>query len=238
MKFHTSVVLVLGIGCLFAGDDEIPQKVQVANTQRMDFPAGGVLHLKTSAGEVSIEAWDRPDIEITTTKSTRLAYVSADREKASNLLQQVSIAAERRGDEVVVTTTLPHRRKFPPHAPWSEVTKLDLDYQIKVPRNARLIVEHTEGEVHVEGLSADIRVTIQKGTTTLNLPEEGTYAIDAKCKLGDVVSDFPGHAQRARWSFSHSFTHAESASAAHQVYARICFGDVIIRKVPKSLTPQ
>jgi hypothetical protein len=235
MRVQTLTVLALGIGCLFAADDEIPQKVQVANTQRMDFPAGGVLHLKNSAGEVSIEAWDRPDIEITTTKSTRLAYVTSDREK---LLQEVSIAVERRGDEVVITTSLPHRRKFPPHALWSEVTKLDLDYQIKVPRNAQLIAEHTDGELHVEGLTGDIRVTIHKGTTTLNLPEEETYAIDAKSKLGGVVSDFPGHAQRGQWSFAHTFTHDASASSAHKLYVRVGFGDIIIRKVPKSLTPQ
>src|SRR5258707_15776719 len=108
-----AVMVALGMTCLLLADDPGRQKVQVSNTQRLDFPSGGVLHLKNTTGELSVEGWDRPDMEITTMKSTRDFYDSQDRDKASRELDRVRITAEPHGDEDLVTTTFPKRRSFP-----------------------------------------------------------------------------------------------------------------------------
>jgi hypothetical protein len=106
----------------------------------------------------------------------------------------------------------------------------DLEYRIKAPRNAVLEVDHVTGEVHVYDMTADIRATVHSGLITLNLPPESVYDIDAKSELGEVISDFPGHRQRTR-VFGHQFV--QGTPAAHKLYLRAGFGDIIIFKIQK-----
>src|SRR5271169_1931131 len=126
------LAVVFGVSCLLLADDEPRQKVQVVHTERMDFPSGGLLRFKNSVGELTVEGWDRPDVEITTVKSTKDALAAPDREKASRQLDQVQVSVQRQGEELVITTAIPWRRGLPPD--------FDLDYNIKAPRDAKLAV--------------------------------------------------------------------------------------------------
>ena len=231
------VVIAAGMSCLLLAADEAGQKTGVTKTERMDFPAGGVLHVKHSIGELTVEGWDQPGMEITTIKSPRLAYDSQWREKASHKreLDETHVTAERHENEVAVTTTLPHRSFLPPW-PLRGGRGVGLDYQIKIPRNARLVVEHGSGEVHVEGLTGDLHVTVRRGEITVRVPQEGEYAIDARSSLGDIVSDFPGSAHRRPWLFAHRFA-GEASASAHKVYLRTSFGDIIILKIRQPAEP-
>ena len=66
-------LLLIGIGAssLLVADDAPIVQVQVSHTERMDFPSGGVLRMKKSTGDLTVEGWDCPDVEITTIKSTK-----------------------------------------------------------------------------------------------------------------------------------------------------------------------
>src|SRR5579863_1976012 len=70
---------------------------EVSNTERMDFPSGGALRFQNSNGELTVEGWDQPGLEITTIKSAPTAKE----------LEQVRMTTERKGDEIVVTTAFP-----------------------------------------------------------------------------------------------------------------------------------
>jgi len=212
---------VFGMGCVLQAADAPSQKAPLTNTERMDFPAGGVLHLKNSLGELTVEGWDQPGMELTTIRSS----------------DKAKITAERHGDEVMVTTDLPHRRWFPPHWAWTNTTGIDVEYRIKVPRDAGLVVDHGVGDVHVEDLSGDIHATVRSGVITLHLPPEGAYAIDAKCRVGNVVSDFAGDEQHKPWPFGHRFTQGGSAPV-HKLFLRAGFGDAIILKIQKPELPE
>ena len=108
------ILAVIGFGtsCLLLAADEPKQKVQVSNIERMDFPSNGTLRLTNSIGVLTVEGWDRPDVEITTTKATKVAYDARGREKATHELERVGVAAERRGGELVITTDFPRYRTF------------------------------------------------------------------------------------------------------------------------------
>jgi hypothetical protein len=111
------ILTVLGFGttCLLFAGDEPKQKVQVSNTERMDFPSGGTLRLTNSVGVLTVEAWDRPGVEITTIKSTRATYATTEREKATHELDKVRVVAEGRGNELVIATDFPRQGTFPPY---------------------------------------------------------------------------------------------------------------------------
>jgi hypothetical protein len=236
MMMRMLAVIGFGTGCLLLAADEPKQKVQVSKTEHMEFPSSGTLRLKNSIGDLTIEGWDQPGVEITTVKSTKVEYASADREKASHELDRVQIAAERQGDELVITTDFPRHRGFPPSLPFGSATNFDLDYRIKVPRDVRLIVDHGVGDVYFDDVTGDIHATALQGTITVHLPQEGQYAIDAKSDIGNVISDFPGSATRRRWLLGHQFT--QTSQALHKLYLRDGFGDIIILKIRKPQRPQ
>jgi hypothetical protein len=105
-------------------------------------------------------------------------------------------------------------------------------YKVRVPRDARLMVEDKEGELHVVGLEADIRAKLGRGEIVLLLAPEGRYAIDARSTLGGVVSDFPGKSRRDALVFGHSFA-VGASSPAHSLYLRTRFGDILVLKNEK-----
>ena len=204
-------------GLLLASEPPSPKPT--TNTDRLDFPKGGVLRVEDSIGELFVEGWDQPNMEITTVSSS----------------EKVHVTAKRQGNELVVTTALPHQSALPPHWPWAD-SKIDLEYRIKVPRDAGLAVKHGVGEIHVDDLSGEIHATVRSGEITLRLPPDGVYAIDARARLGDVESDFEGTERRGHLVFEHAFSHPASAPT-QKLYLRTGFGDIVILKIRKPAPP-
>jgi hypothetical protein len=209
-----TVTVLFGMSCLLNAA-EPKQKVRVEHTERADFPSSGLLRLKNSVGEVRVVGWDRPDVEITTIKST---YTSGTREKASRDLDKVRISIERHGDEIVIVTQFPGL---------ASRLSAGLEYYIKAPMSARLAANHKTGEVHVDNLTSDIHVSVHNGGITLRLPQD-RYNIDARSDLGDVISDFQGSKKRKPWLLGYQF--AQPTPAAHKLYLRVGFGDIMILK--------
>jgi len=221
---------------LLPAGDEPKQKVQVTKTERMDLVSSGTLRLENSIGELTVEGWDQPEVEITTIKSSKVAYGSRDRENASRKLDRVRITAERRGEDIVITTAFPRYRTMPPPLFWRGGGDFDLEYHIHVPRNARLVVDHDAGEVHVDHVSGAIDVTVLRGEITLSLPPEGQYDIHARSDLGSVTSDFPGRAKRRPWLLGHQFT-GDPSAGSQKLRLRVGLGDIVILKMPNLWRP-
>jgi hypothetical protein len=234
-------VLGLCAACLLPGSqdakqDEARQKVQVSKTEKVDFPANGTLRVQHSTGELTIEGWDQPGVEITTTKSSKEEYLAADRDKATKELDRVQVSAKRDGDALVITTEYPRHLAFPWVTPLQIVTNFDLDYVIKVPRNARLVVKHDDGEVHIDDVTGNIQVTARQGLIALRLVSETPPAIDAKSFIGSVNSDFGGK-ETLQWvHFGHTFAD-DAKSAPQNLHLRIGYGDIVILKAHEPKTP-
>jgi len=226
------------LGSLLFAASEPKQKVVVTNTQHLDFASGGQLRLKHSTGEPTIEGWDQPGAEITTTKSTKREYEASERENAVRELDKVHIAAQRQGDDVVVTTEFPKHNLFPPPSPLGAAGDFDLRYDIKVPRSARLAVDHNTGDVHVDNISGEIHVTDKQGLITVRLAENRPYVIDARSGLGGVDSDFAGAEKRTPLLLGHSFMENPPGSA-QKLYLRIRYGDIIVlrQRIPQPPGP-
>jgi hypothetical protein len=246
MTIRILAVIGFGTGSLLLAaetpkQDEPKQKVQMSKTERFDFPSGGTLRFRNSVGVLTVEAWDRSDVEMATIKSTRVELDARGREKATHELDRVKVAAERKGDELVITTDFPRHRPFRVPYPLSGNTGFDLEYRIKAPATAKIIVDHSLGDVNVDGLAGDIQVTLAQGEILLHLPEEEKYSIHAKSDVGSVNSDFSGLEKRTRWFLGHR-SMDENAAAPHKLNLRVGFGDIVILKTripkaPESLNP-
>jgi hypothetical protein len=228
---------LLGIGCLLSASllpasDVIPQRIQVTRTEHADLPAGGALRFKNSTGELTIEGWDQPGVEITTTKSTKLEYsaTGAEHDKASHMLDEIKVTAAPQGNDLVITTDFPRHRRFLPR-PSVGSRDFDLDYLIRVPRDAKIFVDHDAGEIHFDGVTGDINATVIQGLIMLRVPQSAQYSIDAKSKIGGVNSDFPGTTTRKRFGHSFMQENTQTNQAPHSLYLRNGFGDIIILKI-------
>jgi len=228
----------LGTAFLLLGADEEPrQRVQVSKTERVDFPSGGTLRLKNSIGTLTVEAWDRPEVEITIIKSTKYELDARGRKQAPHELERVHVATDRQGDELVVTTDFPRNRAFPPPLYPKPEVNFALEYRIKAPANARIIDEHHDvGEVNIDGLTGDIDVNLLQGEIFLHLPENGQYDIHAKSDFGNVNSDFPGLETRRWWRLGHQSENGNSA-APHKLNLRVGFGDIVVLKMRAPKAP-
>jgi hypothetical protein len=215
-------LILCGVSCLLFADIVSHQKVQTSHTQRAEFPAGGVLHVKHTDGDLTIEGWDRPDVEILTVESTKADHLPKEHEKATQAMTPAPLSVERHGDELAVAG----------NSSWlhGAFSKTELWCNIKAPFNARIDVEHGAGEVHIDNMtSAEIRVHVSNGAITLHLPPEGPYHIDAKSHFGGVQSDFPGEEQRRWWLLGHRY--AQVATEGRNLHLRVNIGDITILKI-------
>jgi len=231
---RSAVIIAMGLsGLLSAADDEPKQKAIVTNTEHFDLPSGAALRVTNSIGQLTIQAWDQPGVELATIKSSKLELDPQARGRAIQELGRVKITGERHGDELVINSQYPKHRVLA--RPFTGMTYFDLEYDIKAPPNTRLAIDHDIGQVFIDGITGDIHATNHMGDVELHLPENTQYDIDAKVKIGAVNSDFPGHEIR-KYFLGHQFVH-DGSQPPHKLYLRVGVGDVVILKIRKPPPP-
>ena len=209
---------------LLAGDLST-QTVSATQTARFNVSAAGSIRLQNSFGEVDIDGWDRPEVEVTVVRSSEHFYEAKDHAEAQRRLESVQITTKQNGNDVVISTVYPSLNRFA--HPLSRRSDIDISYRIQAPRASKLIIDHNNGGVYVSNITADIHATVINGQITLTLAA-GQYAIDARCALGHVYSDFEGRDQ-SRWVLGDEFDLQSTARAAN-LYLRVRVGDIIILK--------
>jgi hypothetical protein len=224
----TKKLLLTGFlaGCLLAGQDT-RQKIQRVETQKMRFEPSAALHLENSIGQVNIEGWSRPDVEITIIKSTKSEYGSQKREVGAKELETVKTTFARRNEEIVLATDF-KKGGFPPFQTGPPV---DMVYKIKMPREVRLIVDQDTGIVNLSQLFGDIRVTVHKGSISAAIPGDAQYSLDAKSRFGTVTSNLakPVH---GLYFLGEQLAY-DTPKTSHKLYLRAGSGDIVIVHSPQ-----
>jgi len=214
-----------------SGEDTTKQPVQVTSTERMSFAPGGVIRLNTSSDNLMVEAWDRPEVDVTTIKSTRNSYEPERRGQGAQCLESVRTVTERlSSNELAVSAALPSRSFF--KHPWGAECGVTVEHQISVPRDSRLVIRHGAGYVLVSRVTGDIDATSRSGDIVLMLPSPGLYSIDARSKIGSVSSDFPG-AIHGTNLVGEQFASTNPAPS-RRIHLRIGFGGITIKEVPST----
>jgi hypothetical protein len=214
------------------------QSFEVTSTERVNFQPGGAIRVENSYGNLTIEGWDEPEVEVTVTKTTNRFYEPGQKEEANRRFEQIHVATERRSEkEVVISTTYPVRKHL--YSPMGRVLirrpdqlGVAVDYKILVPRDTRLIVHQDHGYVWVNDLTQDIDVSSHAGDMIVMLPDTGSYSIDARTGTGSVSSDLVG---RTRNEFLVGSRFAYSAqNPTHRVHLRMGCGSITIKSSPPS----
>jgi hypothetical protein len=204
------------------------REAEVKTTQSLEFGAKGTIQIVDSFGSVKVEGWDKEEVEMTVTKRTQKKYEPKDLAKATKGLEKFKVTMEA----VEETSLLVINTKYPSWTPiFRGKSNLKLDYLIKVPRQSTLLIKHGIGEVQVINVSGDIEATASIGQIVLKLPEEQSYAVDARVRIGDVSSEF-GQATHRKGLFAVGAKLAgEPAAPTRRIFARIGIGDIQVTKL-------
>jgi hypothetical protein len=205
----------------------------IVTTERVEFAPGGTIQVNGSAGELNIEGWDRAEVEVTVTRSTYRADTPRDQDLAKRQLDAIKVTTERKSPAELVVNTA-----FPIRSFWAKVARrrpdVQMDYRIRVPRDSKLVLRLSTGDVVVYDVAGDIDASVRTGDILMQLPAAGQYSFDAQCRFGGVYSDFAGSYHVGHLT---SERFAQSAPApARKIYLRVGTGGINIQKVA-SATP-
>jgi hypothetical protein len=218
------LLIVFGSALVLLADDRSNRTLSASRTEHFNVPAAASIRLENSFGEIDIDGWDRPEVEVTVTKSIEQLSTEPSRARAQQRLDSVQITVKQNEGDTLVSTVYPERRGLS-HL-FSRRGDVGISYRIHAPRAAKLIIDQKNGGLNIAGMSGDIHSTVGDGQITLSLADS-QFAIDAKCKIGKVYSDFDGHDQR-RHLFGEDFS--RESSKPPNLYLRAGFGDIIILK--------
>src|ERR1017187_1576801 len=205
----------------------------IVTTERVEFAPGGTIQVDGSAGELNIEGWDRAEVEITVTRSTYRADTPQQQDLAKRQLEAIKVTMERKSAaELAIHTAFP-ARSFRARVARGR-PDVQMDYRIRVPRDSKLVLRLSTGDVVVYDVGGDIDASVRTGDILMQLPAAGQYSFDAQCRFGGIYSDFGGN-----YHIGHlvSERFAQSGQApAKKIYLRVGTGGIKIQKLA-STTP-
>jgi hypothetical protein len=181
---------------LFAAEP-LRQSAKLTTTNTVDFAPGGTVRVDGSYGCVSVEGWDKPQVEIVVTRLKNDLYTAQERQAKVKKLEAVKVRTDHRSAaELTILTELPKGNWFSRRVRPDLRLGVQMEYQIRVPRNTHVVIRHGNGEVFIADVTGEIEARSSSGDIVVMLPHPGQYAIDARTKLGTIYSDFgePKHA--------------------------------------------
>jgi hypothetical protein len=234
---HTPIILAFAAAIVCAAlpafaADTVGKPVEVTATDHLAFAPGGTIHIDGSYGLLNIEGWDKPEVEVTVTKSRPLRFGdSKSPDDDQRRLDSIRVKTELKSptELTISTTTASHHGDWGPFLPANTTNDVNADYEIHVPRDSRLAIEHGSGLVQVRWVTGDIQASAKRGDILLWLPP-GSYSIDAKTKFGIVSSELDG-AARNRYLMGESYIRTEPAPS-HKLDLHMGFGGITIRQIP------
>ncbi len=146
----------------------------------------GLLTIDTRVGDIHIEGWDEPRLEIEAEK-----VVCAKSEKAAKpLYERLQIQLEGEDKHVVLRTLYPPRRLW---RPFRGESKLFVNYRIRIPFDANLNLKCVDGDVAIRGVAGAQQVRINYGNVEISVPEvHRLRSLSARSFLGYVQSNLHG----------------------------------------------
>ncbi len=232
------LAMVLGLSVLataapLCGQEGPKQSFEATSTQHVNFAPGGTIRLENSYGYLTVEGWDEPEVEVTVTKSTDSFYEPGQKQQAVARLDRVQVSVDSSSGQDLAISTLPARKKLLIVTwPLPKKRGVTAEYTIHVPRDSRVIIHHDNGYIWVSDVTGDLEVHSHTGDMIVSLPDPGTYAIDARTRMGSVSSDFTGKGHKPFLIGTH-FAYA-SPAPKRRVDLRMGRGSITLLNGPPS----
>jgi len=146
----------------------------------------GTLTIDTRMGDIQVEGWDEPRLEISAEKVVE----AGNEKKAQPLYDQVQVALEGKDKQVLLRTLYPPRRFW---RPFRGESKRSVNFRIHMPFDANLVLKCVDGDVRVSGLLGKQQIRVNYGDVEIDVPSlYRLRSLNARAFLGYVQSDLHG----------------------------------------------
>ena len=146
----------------------------------------GTLTIEARMGNVQIDGWDEPRLEIDAEKVVE----AGNQKKAEPLYDRVQVVLTGQDKQVLLRTLYPARRLW---RPFRGESKLSVNFRIHMPFDANLTMKCVDGDVRVSGLIGRQVINVSYGDVEINVPSiYRLHSLNARSILGYVQSDLHG----------------------------------------------
>lgn len=151
----------------------------------------GTLTLDTRMGDVDIEGWDNPRLAIEAEKVVRAGSLK----KANRLYSRIQVQLQGQDHNIFLHTVYPKRQLW---RPFRDESKLSVNFTIRMPYDANVLLKCVDGDVTVAGLTGREVLRVNYGDVEIDVPNVYRLRLlDARTWLGYVQSDLHGMADDA-----------------------------------------
>jgi hypothetical protein len=178
----------------------------------------GTLTIDTRMGNVQVETWDQPRLEIDAEKVVE----ARDEKHAQPLYDQLQVVLTGQDKQVLVRTIYPARR---PWRPFRGESKLSVNFHVHMPFDGNLTMKCVDGDVRVSGLLGKQEINVNYGDVEINIPSiYRLRSLNARSVLGYVQSDLHGE-DSAGWGRRIMFW---NSSGDQDIKIRVRMGGVYV----------
>ena len=178
----------------------------------------GTLTIDTRMGDIQVEGWDEPRLEIEAEKVVE----AKDEKHAQPLYDQVQVVLDGQDKQVLLRTLYPARRLW---RPFRDESKLSVNFRIHMPFDANLTMKCVDGDVRVSGLVGKQEISVNYGDVEINVPSlYRLRSLNARSILGYVQSDLHGE-DSAGWGRRIMFW---NSSGEQDIKVRVRMGGVYV----------
>jgi len=180
----------------------------------------GLLIVDTRMGDVRIEGWDEPRVEVEAEKTVR----AGSERKAQPLFDLIRIELAGQDKEVRLRTIYPKRSW---RRPFRDGSKLSANLRVKMPYDANLTLRCVDGDVRVTGLVSREQLRVNYGDVEIDVPDVYRLrSLDAHTWLGYVQSDLHGLPQDSAGFRRRLFF--ENSQGRQDILVRVRMGGVFV----------
>ncbi|HSK78220.1 MAG TPA: DUF4097 family beta strand repeat-containing protein [Thermoanaerobaculia bacterium] len=142
------------------------QAVTLKDRFQQTYPlqAGGTVTLDNVNGGVTIEAWDKNEVQVVADKEVK----ANDSDTARKAMQQVRIEVEKSAGRLDIVTKLPKQGSGLVDWMTGKNVNINVKYQVKVPRNAVLDIETVNGGIRLAGTHGKVDAETTNGALTID----------------------------------------------------------------------
>lgn len=151
--------------------------------------SGGTLTIASRVGDIHVAGWDDPYVQVDAEKLVRAGSQSA----AVPLFDRIRVVLEGKDKQVRLSTLYPSRRLW---RPFRGESKLTVNFEIKMPYDADLVLQCVDGDVRVSGVSGREKLRVNYGDVEIDVPSVWKLrSFYAHTLLGYIQSDLHGTQQ-------------------------------------------
>src|SRR5215469_15314314 len=124
----------------------------------------GTLFIETRTGDLHVEGWDEPRLEVEAEKVVR----TGSEAKAKPLYDVVKITLQGQDKNIHLSTQYPARRLW---RPFRGESKYSVNFRIRMPYDANLSIKCVNGDVRVFGITGREQLKVNYGDVEINIPD-------------------------------------------------------------------